>query len=364
MKKGIKILGLGLIFLSQNLLADHTTQQRSNCRVLAKYKATAKLKWPGASSYTNNSDNGCSSAQAEVRSTWDPSQTLDGQSFVHIGDDGFWAYGVANNGFTYGENTMLINPTYSFSPMIISKNNVSKNTVTNSYRGDGILFDAVNHTITFKNLTADLGVSSKDLENDFTTLQFKIFSESIKDGQSTILKTIWSAKASIINGQLLLEGDFTPNEFSLVANKKGINYNLNKTTKTLHIDESVDFETLVVEMSGDGGNLGMGITNKYAPNFSSIEGEMIKNKIIAETNFNFDITNKSKEIEISVTKNNLNRPIEEIAILSYNQEKVKSINFTLSNNKSQVINTSSLSSGAYFVRYLINGNYYMKKFII
>jgi hypothetical protein len=214
--------------------------------------------------------------------------------------------------------------------------------------------------VSIENLTAFLSVNSLDFKNDYATLQFKIFTESVKDGQSIPLKTLWSAKVTIVNGQLLLEGDFTNSDFVNNSNGSEINYSLKKATKTIQIDEGVDFETLVVEMAGDGGNLGMG-AKYYAPNLmSSIEGEAIKNKIVAETNFNFDIINKTKEIEINITKNNINSKIEEAIILTYDQKEVKSIEL----NNSQIINVSDLSKGAYFVRYLIGGNYYLKKFII
>jgi hypothetical protein len=363
MKKVIPILALGLICMSQTLLADHTTQQRSSCRILPKYAATAKLKWPGATFYTNNSDNGCSYAQAEIRSEWWTPSQPGGWSFVHMGNDGFWANGDgAALGFKWGDNTDQIPSDFSFSPMIRSKTN-GANKMQTSYKGDAAEFDAQNRTITIKNLTAHLGILSQDLKNDYATVQFKIFTESVKDGIGTPLKTIWSAKASIVNGQLLLEGDFTTSEFLNASTGNDINYTLNKTTKTIHIDESVDFETLVFETSGDAGNLGMGVTDKYVPNFSSIEGQEIKHKILAETKFNFDISNKSKEIEINVTKNELNSTIEEAVILNYAQEKVKSIT-ALNADNTQIVSTSDLSKGTYFVRYLINGNYYMKKFII
>lgn len=104
------------------------------------------------------------------------------------------------------------------------------------------------------------------------------------------------------------------------------------------------------------------MSEKYLPNFASAEGQAIKNKMLDQANFNFDIVKKSEDLEVNITKNTNNSKIEEAAIVSFTGETIKSIN--VSENKSQVVNVSDLSKGAYFIRYLINGNYYSKKFVI
>jgi len=168
---------------------------------------------------------------------------------------------------------------------------------------------------------------------------------------------------SLINGELLLEGDFSKNNFTNNSNGNEISYTLNTLTKTIKIADDVDFNSLVVEMSGDNGNLGMGVANNFAPNMSSPEGLAIKNNIVSETNFNFDVVNKSQQIEVNITKNKTNAKLEEATIVAFDGTSVKTIELS-ANKNSQVVNVSDLSSGAYFVRYLIDGNYYLKKFII
>jgi hypothetical protein len=368
MKNSIKIFGLGLIFMSQNLLADHTTQQRSSCRILPKYSATAKIKPSNATFYTTSSDNGCSYATASINSNQlSGGVDANGNSYayqeVHIGNDGFYVHGWANGGWSRGGLTTLIPSDLSFSPMIIPQKQAIESTTKDSYKGDGIVFDEINRTVTIKNLTGFLSISSLDLKNDFSTLQFKIFSETVINGVSIPQKNVWQAKVSLINGELLLEGDFSKDDFTNNSTKNEISYALNTTTKTIKIANNVDFNSLVVEMSGDNGNMGMGVVENFVPNMSSPEGLAIKNHILSETNFNFDVVNKSTEIEINITKNKTNTKIEEATILAFDGKAIRSIELP-SNKSSQLVNVSNLSSGAYFVRYLIDGNYYLKKFII
>lgn len=360
MKKMIA-LTLGLSLVGYNASADHQTQTRSSCVGLPKYKAVAKLKWPNDTFYTNNTDTGCGYANAEIKSDWN-SPDPDGWSYCHNGNDGFWAGGTGRNGFQYGSNTTLLESVYSYAPKITAKDFQENVVTTNGYKGDGIIFNAADRTVTIQNLTAYLNVASSDLKNDYSILNFKIFSEVVKDGISIPVQTLWNASVSIVNGELLLDGDFSKNDFANHSKGNNISYTLDKTTKVIQIADDVDFESLVVEMSGHGGNLAEGIPENFAPNFASADGQAIKNNMLAGTNFNFDILNKSKEIEISVTKNVIDSKIVEANILTINGEKVKSIDLNASNI--QTVNVNDLPKGAYYVRYLIDGNYYSKKFIL
>ena len=354
--------------LTLQMFAGHNTQQRSNC-TLKKYTANAAVWAPGATFSHWNTDKGCTWAEAVMSSSsmtggTDGNGNAYAQSLCHIGNDGFWVGGWANGGWQRGEDVSMIPSVLSYSPMIASKNGAKKNYTRDGYKGDAIVFDEVNRTISIKNLTAYLTISSTDLKNDYSTIQFKIFSEVIKNGQSVPVKTLWSAKASIINGELVLEGDFKQGEFSKSVVLDETTFSLAQTTKTIHISDDVDFESLVVDLSGDSGNLGMGAPEATLPNLSSIEGKKVIENIQAETSFNFDVINKKSTIELNITKNTIAQSIEEVCILTFEGNVVKPISLS-ANNSSQIVNVADLTSGkAYLVRYLIDGNYYTKKFIL
>ncbi len=365
----IASVALGLSVIGLNALADHTTQQRSSCAVLPKYKTVSYLYFGPTT--LQSTDTGCGYAQSwhdsgsDLNNGWDNSKTPPvpwAEQLVHMGNDGFWVDGYAFNTWARGYDASLIEADLSCTPIIKAKDEVQKNGTRDGYKGDAVIFDEQKRSITIKNLTAYIAAAAQDLRNEFSTLQFKIFTERVENGVSIPLETIWSAKMSLVNGELLLEGDFKKSDFSNTSNENEVSYALNQITKTISIAEGIDFNSLVVEMSGDSGNLGRGISKKYAPALTTAEGLEIKNRMLSEVNFNFDIINKVKELEINITKNDLNSKIEEATITTFNGELVKSLQ--ASTDKPLSVDVSNLSKGAYFINYLIDGNYYSKKFIL
>jgi hypothetical protein len=365
-KKSISVAIAMSLAATTSLFADHDTQQRGSCVGLPKYKAKAIIHGPTYTFSHWNSDTGCGYATAAISSDGldqgkDGNGNINAYEEVYIGNDGFNEGGWAYNGWSRGEVVESILPSLSFSPIVFSQN--EKNISRDGYKGDGIVFDEINRTITIKNLTAFLNINSKDLRNDFATLEFKIFSEKIVNGESVPVQTLWNAKFSILNGELALEGDFKASDFSNTSVGNNVYYSLNKTTKVIHIDESVDFKSLVVDMAGDNGNLGNGVTEKFAPHLTLNEINNLKDKVETASDFNFDIKKGENEIKVDITKNTTNASISEVAIVSFDNKSEKVLE--LSNvSGSQVVNTNNLAAGSYYLRYLINGNYYMKKFIL
>ena len=366
MKKSILILGVSLVVFSENALADWSTTRYFQCAVTKKFTARAKLKKPGDLTYSWTYDSGCGYAETTNSSEAVTQDMNNHNAYVWVRCDGSNSNqrsGWSTNGWSWGSNVDYLAPNFSFAPMY-SKGNPyfenKENLTAGTFNDQGIDFDEKSRTISIKNINAFLQVNSQDLKNNFSTFQVKIYTFVMHGEESVPSKMLWSAKASIINGELFLEGNFNHSDFK--NNSKDMNkiFSIDNITKSIHLDESINIEDVCVQVSGDGGNYGIGVSDEYSPNLESSEGLSMINEIESNTNFNFITYIENETISSRITKNSENKKVEEVLIMSLDGRIIIKENIL---NEITSVNISDLQPAPYLYVIRIGDEYFSKKFI-
>jgi len=364
MKKLIFSLILVTFFSVENVFADWSNARFFQCAVTKRYTARAKLKPPSQNTYSWTYDGGCGYASTDI-SSYAVNQTSNcgyAQSFRNAG--GGSGSGWSQCGWKHGEDVDLLPPFFNFAPMKSIGVQKSENDENYTYSGladNGIEYNESNRTISINNLNGKLLVRSMDLINSYSTFQVEIYTFEIIDGQTIKSTTLWKAKATIVNGELLLEGDFTLSEFQDRRNGNNKEFGIQSVNKRFVLAQNINIENVCVEVSGDGGNLGGGITPKYAPNMDSEEGQIFIDNLKSEVQFDFNILLKDDVVTGFVTTNNLEKVINEISVVSLSGQVLKVRKDDLSREE-LTFNVSDLSSGVYLFMIKSVDEYYSKKF--
>jgi len=364
MKKLIFSLILVTFFSVENVFADWSNARFFQCAVTKRYTARAKLKPPSQNTYSWTYDGGCGYASTDI-SSYAVNQTSNcgyAQSFRNAG--GGSGSGWSQCGWKHGEDVDLLPPFFNFAPMKSIGVQKSENDENYTYSGladNGIEYNESNRTISINNLNGKLLVRSMDLINSYSTFQVEIYTFEIIDGQTIKSTTLWKAKATIVNGELLLEGDFTLSEFQDRRNGNNKEFGIQSVNKRFVLAQNINIENVCVEVSGDGGNLGGGITPKYAPNMDSEEGQIFIDNLKSEVQFDFNILLKDDVVTGFVTTNNLEKVINEISVVSLSGQVLKVRKDDLSREE-LTFNVSDLSSGVYLFMIKSGDEYYSKKF--
>jgi hypothetical protein len=365
MKKILFSIVLSSFAISTNVFADWGTNRYFQCAITKKYTARAKLKPPGASTYSWTNDSGCTYAETDNSSLAVNGVANCAYSWARCdGNNSNQRSGWAQCGWNWGENVDLVNPIYSFSPMLSideAKFENEENLTAAELNDNGIEFDEFSRAISISNLNGFLRVNSKDLKNNFSTFQILVYTFKIINGETVKDQLLWKAKATILNGELLLEGNFSQNEFSNKSNFNDAYFAINNVSKKIYVPTDINIENVTVEVSGDGGNLGIGISDNYAPDLNSTEAQAIVNEIQKSNDFNFNVyvENDILNAQILIGHNNIN--ISEIQIISLSGQKFSS-NFSFDGEKYST-DISKLNSGAYLILFKKDNKFYSKKFI-
>lgn len=361
MKKIFLSIALSIFLFSGSAFADWSTHRYFQCKVTKKFTARAKLKPPGQLFYTQTYDGGCGYAEADLSSLAVNNTPNCGYAWAKAnGSNANQRSGWAQCGWSWGENVDLVPAFFSFAPMFSKGEQKFENEA--NYTGaelndDGINFNENTRTISIQNLNGFLRIISDDLLNSYTTFQINVYTFEMDGEEAIPVQTLWHAKASIINGALILEDNFQSSDFTDNSSGGTIEYGINAINKSVSISASIDIEEVCVEISGDGGNSGMGIPNNYTPTLSSEEIDKIKSNV----KFDFNLIVNNEIVKANITTNTSLKVINELSIVSLTGVVIKSKKI-LGKDDELSLGISDLPNGVYLLMIKSDDEYYSKKF--
>jgi hypothetical protein len=262
--------------------------------------------------------------------------------------------------------------------------NISNNKVNygEGYRNkisvDNIVFDEKNSQIILKNLKIDLNVSHRDYANSYAVAMIRI--EGINENEKEEpVKTYWSTKAFVYNGQLILEGDL--DKASLKASRSGFkinraelgSYNLSDdnyeidVASIINTKSGITMDDIQVTCYVDYGNLGIGIPDKYAIDFkNNTTVASINESLLQNSNFTFNFypnpANNVLNIDI-INKMESTYSIQIIDLQGKFIKNIETLNLQQNENKNLIIDLSDISHGVYLLEFTNKNEKYSRKFI-
>jgi hypothetical protein len=354
--------------LSQNVLADWSTTQYFQGIASKRYVTSTKLRAPGQAFNSQTANCGAARSEAEMGSS-DVNNTSNGAHAWVIADGNKMnqRIGWAQSGWSFGENVDALLPVYSVAPMY-SKGTPTFENATNftgaTLNDEGITYNEATRSISINNLNGFLRVASTDLKNNYSTFQIKVATYKGDRENPTHQRVIWSAKATIINGNLLLEGNFAQGDFQSYSEGNDKIFTISDISKVVSIPAGIDIANVLVEVSGDGGNLGMGITDKYAPNMASAEGAALKAQMQNETMFNFTVAQAQDEMIARIDRNVTDVKIDEVTIMSLDGKTLASRKVAASETGDIHMSTNGIANGVYLLMMRAGTEYYSKKVVL
>lgn len=365
MRKSFFAIGALVLMFSQSAFADWSTTRYFQCAATKRYTARAKLKPPGQTFYTWTYDGGCTYAETDISSLAVNGTSNCGYAWARA-DGNNWNQrsGWASCGWSWGDDVDLLEPRYSFAPMYsdgaLSFEN-PENLTAATLNDNGIDFDESSRMITIKSMNGFLKVSSTDIRNNYSTFQIKVATFTGNGDATKIKQVLWYAKASILNGELYLEGNFSESDFKNNSNHYDQIFTISDLTKGIRVPNDIDIEEVFVEVSGDGGNLGIGISDNYAPNLDTEKGAQLIAKM--GTGFNFSLVSSYDEITACLFEPGDIR-IDEVMIVALTGAVTISRKISAGETSEIRMNTSGLTSGAYLFMLRAGSDFYSKKFIL
>ena len=321
MKKLLRIASLLLILLfagPEIVFADAWIKVRSKCRwYRKKYKGHAHLKYCGAIFWLKgDTDKGCETFDARAfadpfndggmtASAWRTRRVINQPPFeAVVYEMGTFVPQFA--GICGGENNLL-QPSYlSYSPIVETQKR-SKGSV--GLESEEPIFDYTNRVIILKNIKGHFNMASGDIINDFLAFTISLTNQPEEFNEGSIAdseyreKLLWSAKALLNNGKLIMNSNFASDQFTFNSESKTDHtiVNLNMDQLVIPVPEGMDMDNLVVNIGSDAGNLGYGISDKFKINkidqSITIRKPMVFNEIFDFTNYPNPV---SKELNIQI----------------------------------------------------------------
>lgn len=372
MKKNIKFYLLPVIVLLfiSDLYADAGTEKRNSCFILKRYVAWAKLKDPDTGWWDKVEQKVCSGTAHAFKSAQDycsgsgPFVAAEAEATSSATGEDAWYYILGCSGWDAGEDVTNILPIHSDYAMFQQKLdnlNYKKYFSTGKITASNITFNEQSSTIIISDLSAFIAVSSLDIYNDYSTFAITVKNYSDEDNY----EIVWQARAFIYKGQLVIEGDLDRQSFITENLEAGNKYSLAMPELTIPIDATnLNWENLGVSLAVDGGNLGRGISNKYAIDFESDQVKEIDAKI-KPSSYTFDVTQTlDNAILVSISFNH--EVTGDIFLNSIDGKLIKVLesNFSVSEvTQVKSFNLSDIQAGVYFVKFE-NDKYILSRKII
>jgi hypothetical protein len=355
-----------MVMLSQDVFADWSTTRFFQSSASKRFTVNAKLKPPGQATFNLATDGSSAYAVADISSVAVNGSTNCGHvEAITDGANSNKRMGWAQRGWSWGEDVDALLPHYSMVPMYskgVPAPGNPENFTAATLNDQGINYDANTRVISIKNLSGFLRVASSDLKNDYSTFQIKVATFKGEGEDAKLVRTIWSAKAMIMNGQLLLEGNFTAAEFECFSDGNDKVYTLTDISKDIVIPAGIDISTVCVRVSGDGGNLGIGIPEVYAP--ASPEAADLQAQMLNGTSFNFNIGQANDEMIARISNNEAKITIDEVMLMTLDGKVMASRKVSANETGEIKMSTNGLANGSYLFMLKSKDQYFSKKFIL
>jgi len=272
-----------------------------------------------------------------------------------------WTYTQPGYGsqFSAGLNSTYLYQSFASVPMYEEGNEEYPDLLGTkaSLSNADVVFNDSEHSVTIEGINAELFVDDPDMSNTYST--FKIFVLNTNGDYDNLenAEVITTLQAFIYNGELIVLGDFSSNDFTQVGNKA--HYKVIDFTKTIDIESGIDLDDVVVKFGTDIGNLENGVNENYQIDLKNSSYSNITSRAIENSKLNLDIlqnpvvNNLSFVIKTGAEKYN-NYTIN---IFSSDGKLVyASSESEIENSRIFKIDVSSLSKGNYFLTIKTNTN--------
>lgn len=356
-----------LIFSHHLLLADAWFQINNSCNWFTKrYKVHVGIKraWQVGNHCAYTAVD-CSYIQRDCRYP-EPEPNTPFQIFYAVAD----AMASANNPYAYhsggfdgtdqwlaGSDVTTQIPLFSPFPMIEQEKNKKDRVSSGRLQIGSTVFDNQRHQVRLSDIKGYLSVKSFDKANDFSTFTVSITMidtlnpDDFSDAGYT-KNLIWSTKAMVHNGKLLLEGKFNIKDFHIYESVQSDSISLAMNDLTIDIPAHIDMELLTVNVGVDNGNFGMGISEKFRMSGQKSE-HFISETMLTEEIFTFKNYPNPVKDQITINFEVPYKQEVELAIYDPNGDKL----LTLYQNQVEADQLVEVESD---LRQLKAGVYYLK----
>lgn len=272
-----------------------------------------------------------------------------------------WTYTQPGYGsqFSAGLNPNSFYQSYASLPMYEGGNEEYSDLLgTKASVSDGeVLYNESEHSISINGINAELFVDDPDMVNTYST--FKIFILNTNGDYDNLenADVITTFQAFIYNGELIVLGDLTNDNFTQVGNKA--HYTLADFNTTIDIASNIDLDDVVVKFGTDIGNLENGVNEDYQINLKVAPYTNFISKAVENSKLHLDIQQNPVVNELSFILNNgtENYKSYQINIISSDGKIVYTSNELGSDApRSFKVDVSSFAVGNYYLTVKTNTN--------
>ena len=272
-------------FMPSYLAAEAWTKDRNKCRTFSKrFVAHTKIKNCGALfDHCRRRTKDCHFTDAECFRLRDNALYSEARASIGWRTEGVFPFEITwcceprttlnlGPGDCGGYDNLFSPSIYSCSPILEPSYSDNKRLFL---QASNVEFDYETHSVIISNIEGLLAMNSTDLINDFAALVISVTNEpeyveyhnEEEDTRQYLSNLVWSAKAMFNNGEIQLNENFDVSHF-IVDRESGNNSpsqaKLAIRELRIPISYEIDLDNLSVNFGVDGGNLGYGISEKFA----------------------------------------------------------------------------------------------------
>lgn len=375
-----------LLWCALPALADGTYKKRNNCFGFLswRYKVTATAtKITGDSRYTGgtSSSGTCNSlascTAAGTFKEWGsetPQVVATVTSKIGPGVSGqvsTWVHWMHQGKFYLGGNPLNSYNGYPSNALYTPAAFDSTSPVPTGYGATAstrdIVFDERSHSIIIQGINGNLGVDVPDAANAFSTIKIWVLDARNVTNEDNA-RVITTMQAFVLNGQLVLQGGFSQQDFEQTERGKA-QYTITNVTKTVAIDKNISLDDIIVKVGSDAGTLDQGVAAAYKIDFSTPEVKKITAQMEEEALFKLNVLQNpvNGTLNISLANGQKNYQSVSLSVVSATGETVKQVySGKLGEKTTQYFSAdvAAIKPGVYFlVAVTGNGDKYSRKFI-